>query len=98
MGLLIEIEYVLYCETDGEVLRGLDAIIRAARRSTNVFFIFKVDTHFAYVVPFLFCFHPLFNRKRINTHRFFDFQKKIYFFKKAIDNSEIMSIISNVVA
>ena len=34
---MIEIEYVLYCETDGEVLRGLDAIIRAARRSTNVF-------------------------------------------------------------
>ena len=95
---MIEIEYVLYCETDGEVLRGLDAIIRAARRSTNVFLFSKWTHDFAYVVPFLFCFHLLFNRKRRDTHRFFDFQKKIYFFKKAIDNSEIMSIISNVVA
>mgnify|MGYP004640218567 CR=1 len=63
MGLFTEIEYVLYCETDGEVLRGLDAIIRAARRSTNVFFIFKVDTHFAYVVPFLFLFSPFIQPK-----------------------------------
>ena len=56
---------------------------KSGEKKYQCFFIFKVDTRLCVCRSFRFCFHLLFNRKRINTHRFFEFQKKILFFRKS---------------
>ena len=71
---------------------------KSGEKKYQCFFIFKVDTRLCVCRYFPFLFSPFIQPKATKHSPIFWFSKKIYFFKKAIDNSEIMSIISNVVA
>ena len=72
---------------------------KSGEKKYQCFFIFKVDTRLCVCRSFPFFVFTFYSTESDETLTdFLNFKKKFYFFEKAIDKSEIMSIISNVVA